>query len=150
MSFNPRTHEGCDVQFLTSGTAKTSFNPRTHEGCDLNAATLPLIASWFQSTHPRRVRHAYVLIAVGVDGVSIHAPTKGATSQSATSLRPNQVSIHAPTKGATLDGVIYHNGTTVSIHAPTKGATRETVKALCLVDCFNPRTHEGCDVTLVT
>ena len=34
----------------------------------------------------------------------------------------------------------------VSIHAPTRGAT----KMVCRVDyrgCFNPRTHEGCDLS---
>ena len=80
--------------------------------------------------------------------VSIHAPAKGATANSATDsfeqnlfqstlLRKerlagcnfcytcNVVSIHAPAKGATVCaveyGVLHAN---VSIHAPAKGATR--------------------------
>ena len=56
--------------------------------------------------------------------VSIHAPVKGATRQSALVEQHLDVSIHAPVKGATgweqLKADIYK----VSIHAPVKGATR--------------------------
>ena len=34
ISFNPRTHEGCDALFLVLVVTSSSFNPRTHEGCD--------------------------------------------------------------------------------------------------------------------
>ena len=77
------------------------FNPRTHMGCD-----------GVESIGQRRV------------GVSIHAPTWGATS-SERELQPNRlVSIHAPTWGAT---VMVGAGFGLQIH------------------CFNPRTHMGCD-----
>ena len=33
----------------------------------------------------------------------------------------------------------------VSIHAPTRGATRKTAAGPGPGDCFNPRTHTGCD-----
>ena len=36
LCFNPRTHEGCDSSIQRSSTRLTSFNPRTHEGCDPN------------------------------------------------------------------------------------------------------------------
>ena len=35
MSFNPHTHEGCDLQRLAKNTEPESFNPHTHEGCDV-------------------------------------------------------------------------------------------------------------------
>ena len=35
-----------------------SFNPRTHEGCDLRAHQTPSTGELFQSTHPRGVRHS--------------------------------------------------------------------------------------------
>ena len=98
------------------------FNPRTHEGCDseiwLNGN--PLV---FQSTHPRGVR-PYLLQALSLrDMVSIHAPTRGATSRQIFSCVRLAVSIHAPTRGATLD-------------LPRFGR---------IIFSFNPRTHEGCD-----
>ena len=33
-SFNPRTHEGCDLLILQILLFGLGFNPRTHEGCD--------------------------------------------------------------------------------------------------------------------
>ena len=55
-----------------------SFNPRTHTGCDAQG-----------------VRES------NGQGVSIHAPTRGATCAGIVLLRFRQVSIHAPTRGAT-------------------------------------------------
>ena len=34
VSFNPRTHEGCDKINKNIMSDNFSFNPRTHEGCD--------------------------------------------------------------------------------------------------------------------
>ena len=56
------------------------------------------------------------------------------------------VSIHAPTRGATR-----RSGSTigcyriVSIHAPTRGATQQVLGLSRAVRGFNPRTHTGCD-----
>ena len=35
MSFNPRTHVGCDPLCSLSKLGQTRFNPRTHVGCDV-------------------------------------------------------------------------------------------------------------------
>ena len=98
------------------------FNPRTHTGCDV------------------RVERVSVEV-----GVSIHAPTRGATARSVSMFDPKefqsthphgvrregqrglplprQVSIHAPTRGATVMAEHRSIRTAVSIHAPTRGAT---------------------------
>ena len=57
-----------------------SFNPRTHAGCDVIRYCARKLGV-FQSTHPRRVRHADAELAVIGGNVSIHAPTQGATGQ---------------------------------------------------------------------
>ena len=54
--FNPRTHEGCDSGDAMPDIKAIGFNPRTHEGCDTIG-----------------IKH------VCAYGVSIHAPTRGAT-----------------------------------------------------------------------
>ena len=66
------------------------------------------------------------MLATIPDGtVSIHAPTKGATTVSDVNDGQDGVSIHAPTKGATLRKIeAFALGIPVSIHAPTKGATK--------------------------
>ena len=56
-SFNPRTHEGCDWTLYVQVFHLQCFNPRTHEGCDSRI-----------QEHETSVK------------VSIHAPTRGATS----------------------------------------------------------------------
>ena len=99
--FNPRTHEGCDLYFVISTLRFTCFNPRTHEGCDLPSRAALAAPTMFQSTHPRGVRLTYLIILSSkilfqsthprgvrlaavvchklIKGVSIHAPTRGAT-----------------------------------------------------------------------
>ena len=78
---------------------------------------------WFQSTHPHGVRHFNGVLPKAQYGVSIHAPTWGATWVTGYDSVTLQVSIHAPTWGATLRGVHVSMGKIVSIHAPTWGAT---------------------------
>ena len=102
----------------------------------------------FQSTPPRRGRPGRQPSAAHADGVSIHAPAKGATPASAASSadhgfnprpreggdmrsrsavrRRRRVSIHAPAKGATRREVLAGLVAGVSIHAPAKGATAVT------------------------
>ena len=101
--FNPRTHTGCDTSPKNNGSYYDCFNPRTHTGCDFI----------------RSVKHLIVR-------VSIHAPTRGATTTLSKVMCPTQqsVSIHAPTRGATLQGQIYG----------------------VFYYRFNPRTHTGCDM----
>ena len=78
LSFNPRTHMGCDQISGAVASTADSFNPRTHMGCDF-ASVISIIQSFvsihaptwgatelfnanmqslmFQSTHPHGVRH---------------------------------------------------------------------------------------------
>ena len=143
--FNPRTHMGCDAANLEIFLHKLGFNPRTHMGCD------------------NRTNFDFI-----VNGVSIHAPTWGATLATLNAYKSELlfqsthphgvrrgrrvervggscVSIHAPTWGATLTGKLTNYVSPVSIHAPTWGATRKTCRKGGRVLCFNPRTHMGCD-----
>ena len=64
------------------------------------------------------------MAGVPKDGViSIHAPTRGATTCIASTDKITVISIHAPTRGATDRRVFRLNLTQISIHAPTRGAT---------------------------
>ena len=78
--FNPRTHVGCDEPLSHLVERVLGFNPRTHVGCDLPA----------------------IFDKLG-NGVSIHAPTWGATCVVREHGHWQRVSIHAPTWGATRD-----------------------------------------------
>ena len=99
--------------------------------------------------------------------ISIHAPTKGATSLSLSGLFCFSISIHAPTKGATQGAGLREPpflfqstlprrerpenkdmeapNIKISIHAPTKGATIYFLLFRIKTAHFNPRSHEGSD-----
>ena len=55
LSFNPRTHSGCDLSLCVYMHIAYSFNPRTHSGCDFDRSKRPS-GLLFQSTHPLGVR----------------------------------------------------------------------------------------------
>ena len=100
--FNPRTHEGCDVCLSAHIADGNCFNPRTHEGCD-------------------RTTHSPCLPA---PSVSIHAPTKGATS----------LFLQLPSNRGCFNPRTH------------EGCDPRPSQCWPCPPCFNPRTHEGCDV----
>ena len=125
----------------------------------------------FQSTHPHGVRLLSRISYNSSLSVSIHAPTRGATSPPlhlpAVPCRFNPRT-HTGCDRAELQ-VFYR--VRVSIHAPTRGATKGVYYCWCKkckfqsthphgvrppfresqtirFICFNPRTHTGCDYSL--
>ena len=63
-------------------------------------------------------------------------------------LTPQEISIHAPTKGATSSYTCAISSIPISIHAPTKGATEEAAGCGWIIPDFNPRSHEGSDAMM--
>ena len=98
--FNPRSREGSDYYTARRATCVQDFNPRSREGSD----------------DVRRVM-------LWVQGISIHAPVKGATDGHGRGIGRRGISIHAPVKGAT--GLII-------VLDPLRAD-------------FNPRSREGSD-----
>ena len=68
------------ISFMKKLALYKCFNPRNHTGCD-----------------DVRLRRRFTIF-----GVSIHAPTRGATYRHLRRQRGDPVSIHAPTRGATV------------------------------------------------
>ncbi len=99
--FNPRSHKGSDASTSVSKSALRYFNPRSHKGSDDEN--------------------------IDYDGIK------------------NNISIHAPTRGATTSDVCKRFIQLISIHAPTRGATANNdVNEIAAWD-FNPRSHKGSD-----
>ena len=147
-SFNPRTHVGCDgckdetfkAQTLFQSThprgvrpiwdgrlpSATSFNPRTHVGCDKSFLFKAMSMFMFQSTHPRGVRRNQFHYTLFYDGVSIHAPTWGATDMPDFVCQLNEFQSTHPR------------------------GVRPMVRRIPIGYCgFNPRTHVGCDSSCI-
>ena len=120
--FNPRSHEGSDLECQKSWEPKNYFNPRSHEGSDGCSD-----------------------IADQVDYISIHAPTRGATALIAIGVALYKFQSTLP-RGERLPCIpSCHSHVSISIHAPTRGATRShSYKCQCPT-YFNPRSHEGSD-----
>ena len=75
------THpHGVRLTYLSSEHMTMSFNPRTHMGCDPFGKLSYVEVSEFQSTHPHGVRLTIEPSSLRVGDVSIHAPTWGATN----------------------------------------------------------------------
>ena len=164
-SFNPRTRVGCDIGTTQGSLTQVGFNPRTRVGCDAMASHSQVWRDWFQSTHPRGVRHVDELVKAGAEVVSIHAPAWGATWKCGSKWgavfcfnprtrvgcdvtrsryrRHALVSIHAPAWGATRGGLLGHAGQPVSIHAPAWGATFEGMTVTCDNDEFQSTHPRG-------
>ena len=58
------------------------------------------------------------------------------------------ISIHAPVKGATIRAIQTARIPDISIHAPVKGATPLPIILSATRMNFNPRSHEGSDLTV--
>ena len=166
--FNPRSHEGSDflrggifqrmgisihaptrgatITIPNSYTSRRYFNPRSHEGSDSSSDTCIRRRTGYFNPRSHEGSDRSVMYSIGQCGISIHAPTRGATfsffSQASSQLYFNPrshegsdfsiffssqiifpISIHAPTRGATRALEDFLRDCEISIHAPTRGAT---------------------------
>ena len=144
-NFNPRSHEGSDLTVRNFCILQTLFQSTLPRGERRVTARISWTCGEFQSTLPRGERHGGRERCTGnarfqstlprgerrecqqiypiLLGISIHAPTRGATTTSMGSNYLVNISIHAPTRGATNMGTYLYNLAIISIHAPTRGAT---------------------------
>ena len=100
--FNPHSHEGSDLFSLANFASSSVFQstlPRRERPSLTPIHTSPIL---FQSTLPRRERRLSKLVINDLTCISIHTPTKGATTCWHTLEISNGISIHTPTKGATV------------------------------------------------
>ena len=101
----------------------SDFNPRSHKGSDFIPYGGSTTARSFQSTLPQGERPGsrfYIFIYSVNFNPRSH---KGSDGTDRTGSRAISISIHAPTRGATSGGATYTLPSLISIHAPTRGAT---------------------------
>ena len=98
--FNPRSHERSDGKEIFIESFEKYFNPRSHERSDQNFSKTCRELAKFQSTLPREERHKESNFN-SYNFISIHAPTRGATTLWLLQYCSGAISIHAPTRGAT-------------------------------------------------
>ena len=110
------------LQALPLSDRLCHFNPRSHERSD--TARQPGGYLCIISIHAPTRGATTSVEALSVSmGISIHAPTRGATLSLRISNHSLSISIHAPTRGATYKESNFNSYNFISIHAPTRGAT---------------------------
>ena len=150
--FNPRSHTGSDITitinkksveisirapsrgatpFAVLGFIKyNDFNPRSLTGSDLKRPPRCPKSQKFQSALPHGERQAMALRDLGVDFISILAPTRGATlvihNKSALQLFQSSLP-HGERQKPEADEKTEAD---ISILAPTRGATRRLLRCL--------------------
>ena len=122
-SFNPRTHEECDVYLLNCTIFTQKFQSTHSRGVRHKMSDKQLLGLVFQSTHSRGVRLFTLKIWSVFLLVSIHALTRSATTAAGNNSLAVLVSIHALTRSATNMPNLTKQQADVSIHALTRSAT---------------------------
>ena len=147
-SFNPHTHEGCDSSAVISKFASKSFNPHTHEGCDLIDVLLLLLLLSFQSTHPRRVWQINNRLLTKLRSFNPHTH-EGCDIMIALLMSHPLVfqSTHPRRVWLVISIHLYNINMFQSTH-PRRVWLSEINRSHVHL-CFNPHTHEGCDLLLV-
>ena len=151
ISFNPRTHTGCDPHVSEEFFAGSSFNPRTHTGCDTDKGERIIIEMQFQSTHPHGVRPRYSPLSVmrsgfnprthtGCDKKLVYNVGLGASRFNPRTHTGCDPSPKVPTLFFISFQSTHPHGVrqfqtiqeriirAVSIHAPTRGATKFVIR----------------------
>ena len=106
-----------------------------------------VLSSLFQSTHSRGVRLISFAKFASLRAVSIHALTRSATSfKGFLFFFADSVSIHALTRSATKFYVIIMEYFRKFQSTHSRGVRLYIPGNSALNPCFNPRTHEECDL----
>ena len=83
LSFNPRAHAGRDRAYSALPTTRILFQSTRPRGARPAITSDNVTKTWFQSTRPRGARHKMIEDGYVPLIVSIHAPTRGATTNRA-------------------------------------------------------------------
>ena len=100
VNFNPRSHERSDQAKSSKDCVRPYFNPRSHERSDVIHRHCRCNAVYF-NPRPHERSDKICCIKPTLVKISIHAPTRGATSFTTALSMYLTISIHAPTRGAT-------------------------------------------------
>ncbi len=146
-SFNPRTHVGCDEDTPDAVRDAIEFQSTHPRGVRRVSGQQKKTPSWFQSTHPRGVRLAKSTARPTRKKFQSTHPRGVRLFIDQAKNDYNGVSIHAPTWGATVQ--ILHRFYTCHRFNPRTHVGCDSVLFISPQRywSFNPRTHVGCDIT---
>ena len=128
----------------TSVSCSCYFNPRSRKGSDAVSDAQSSDVQLFQSTLPQGERQQ---LETGLSYSSYFNPRsrKGSDDDGINYVIINGISIHAPARGATVQTNLYGQVAYISIHAPARGATTLSHSKKSRINYFNPRSRKGSD-----
>ena len=121
--FNPRSYKRSDLNLCCIINCYKYFNPRSYKRSDCEETSNSFHDDYFNPRSYKRSDCICFFSFLNKITISIHAPTRGATSLQN---RPNHFHV-------------------ISIHAPTRGATFCTSIVCPDVFYFNPRSYKRSD-----
>ena len=113
--------------------AELNFNPRSHERSDHSIICFSNLMQGFQSTLPREERPIQSSLMVTKYDFNPRSHERS-DIEAAAKTAIMGISIHAPTRGATVKKQLVNHARIISIHAPTRGAT--------VFECLGVQTFE--------
>jgi len=122
-----------------------SFNPRARAGRDEGTFRFPDVPRMFQSTRPRGARPRRP-VSLSVQTCFNPRARAGRDLDLGHRDEGEGVSIHAPARGATCTCTLRYGYHQVSIHAPARGATSGGRRFSRKGSRFNPRARAGRDL----
>ena len=145
ISIHAPTRGATQTDFLCLDT-KENFNPRSHKGSDDGLFSQVLSIRQFQSTLPQGERPYDPFSGVDHPGISIHAPTRGATLCFNACCRLDPDFNPRSHKGS--DALKPVPGPVPGHFNPRshKGSDLDQQHLCICVHNFNPRSHKGSDV----
>ena len=122
------------------------FNPRSHEGSDLQRSKIHFANLPFQSTLPRGERRFTVPGTGKSTGDFNPRSHEGSDGNKHNNCVNNLISIHAPTRGATLPRLRLNGLLGYFNPRSHEGSDNVVPFAVFPPTNFNPRSHEGSDI----
>ena len=130
-----------------SSLSGANFNPRSHEGSDAIVSIPLLTHSGFQSALPRGERRNRLNSSTYPFGISIRAPTRGATPAPITNSTAFSVFQSALPRGERLPYKYYNTILTYFNPRSHEGSDDAPGRSVSAIYDFNPRSHEGSDMS---
>mgnify|MGYP006887548078 CR=1 FL=1 len=136
---------GCDLFVSPTGFYKKSFNPRTHVGCDREWLFDFAIPEVFQSTHPRGVRQ------ISVNTINqrgrFNPRTHVGCDTTIAIIRAIIAGFNPRTHvGCDIDVIVTVIQCGFQSTHPRGVRRVSPFPGMFVPVCFNPRTHVGCDM----
>ena len=145
--FNPRSHKRSDSAIICLITGNNHFNPRSHKRSDSTLHSRKKEIEQFQSTLPQEERRARSPPALRLSDFNPRSHKRSDLAFRHVGCQPG-ISIHAPTRGATYRLCFLRPPQTYFNPRSHKRSDASAAAASSYPFYFNPRSHKRSDLRM--